>query len=407
MKKIIVAIILVLFGAYFLSGNKIGKQRTLVEQLAGMSATERADFKAQELVRLNPIGQYERNGYQIEILSVTKRPINNVLQVVVKASKDGNKIGFSRAGTVELERFNIYNPPILVDDPNGTIGQVIGDEKTGTHIRKLKEDPVEALKQVVAETILEVGHNVPGRVIDGREGSTFSIFYAAAGVGAGSVDCRIEIIDGGGQAWSTIVTGAGTSVSNTSTNGGLYSEDNGTAWVENMRTFEDEAIAATIGTDTIVAATSSVTDADTFNDNTTHNFARVLAVGGAIQDAEQDECIASDYEDQNQTALASDTVIDLGSRTANVRIYLPHNAAGLAELASAVSGSRPARFVHEFDKDQSNTAPTLATAASYWYHIHADTAGTASDPKITIEHTAAAATPVSASARVIILEADE
>ena len=224
----------------------------------------------------------------------------------------------------------------------------------------------------------------------GTIGSTFSIFYPAAGVDAGSVDCRLERT-GVAEAWGDIrAAGGGQGASDTSTNGGLYANDNGSSWTELMRSFHDFAIAATIGTDTIISATSSTYDAGTFNDNATHNFGKVVAVGGALDDAEQDNCgTGNDYGTQTGTALASDTVTDLGARTASVYLHLQLNAAGLSELTSAISGSRPARLVYLFNKDQSNTAPSLGTGDSYWYHFHADQAG-ATDPKLTIEHEAAA-----------------
>src|SRR3990167_1069334 len=46
-------------------------------------------------------------------------------------AKRGTELrGFGADGSVEIERFRIYNPPILVDDPNGTIIREWTDEIT-------------------------------------------------------------------------------------------------------------------------------------------------------------------------------------------------------------------------------------------------------------------------------------
>lgn len=46
----------------------------------------------------------------------------------------------------------IVNPPLLVEDENGTIEQVVGEDELGNPIvRKYREDPVEAMVQVLTD----------------------------------------------------------------------------------------------------------------------------------------------------------------------------------------------------------------------------------------------------------------
>ena len=77
----------------------------------------------------------------IEILEV--KVIEEGIEVLARAwGIDGDVIGFGKDGSVEIERFKIYNPPILVEDPiNGSIirENINSITKEVTH-RKLRED---------------------------------------------------------------------------------------------------------------------------------------------------------------------------------------------------------------------------------------------------------------------------
>src|SRR3989344_2016473 len=54
-------------------------------------------------------------GVTREIQSVQK--IEGGIEILARAWKDGKQLGFGKDGSVEIERFKIFNPPILVDDP--------------------------------------------------------------------------------------------------------------------------------------------------------------------------------------------------------------------------------------------------------------------------------------------------
>ena len=130
--------------------------------LEGKSASERANIKAAEIAKIGPIPRTEQGNYDIEIVSIDA--IDGGVQVFARAWDEKGQIGFGKDGSVEIERFRIYNPPILVDDPNGPIIREWQEKdlETGemvTKQRTLREDPREAVLQVI-EHNLSVMKNV-------------------------------------------------------------------------------------------------------------------------------------------------------------------------------------------------------------------------------------------------------
>ena len=163
--------------------------------------------KINELVSLK---KTQRNNYDIEIVSINK--IKNGVEVFVRAwvaqgkttvaykndtkpeildnglingddpniafiIHSGEQIGFGKVGTVDIERFIIINPPILVPDDNGDIIQIWIDENKIKHTRKLREDTKEAILQII-EQALDVKKEKfdDSKIVKGKIGNTTSIF---------------------------------------------------------------------------------------------------------------------------------------------------------------------------------------------------------------------------------------
>lgn len=112
-------------------------------QLVGLTSDERATLKA-KWFSLLPTRVFTRGLYTVTLsnFSVTGK----VFSVFVVVTKSGTE--------VLRDTFRYVNPPILV--PDGTFQQVIrndwGVERT-VMIPNMKEDLVEALKQMVMQTI--------------------------------------------------------------------------------------------------------------------------------------------------------------------------------------------------------------------------------------------------------------
>ena len=171
----------------------------LIEQiLKNTVIKERADIKAQEISSLKHSGIFEniQYGLIIEIIGEVKK-INvngqSGVEIFARAWKNRKLLGLGIGSSVEIERFRIFNPPILVPDPNGTIIRESTDRVTGEIIqRKLREDPVEAIRQSLAHTIKVTGKE-DSEIVMGKIGNTTSTFYPDAGKpGTTSVDGEID-----------------------------------------------------------------------------------------------------------------------------------------------------------------------------------------------------------------------
>ena len=182
-----------------------------------MSANERSNFKAQEIIKKAPMGEYtdEKFNLRIEILNVQK--IDKGIEVLARAWRDGRPLGFGPDGSVEIERFKIYNPPVLIDDPNGTIIREYVNTLTGeVEQRKLREDPAEAVRQVIAHNIAVIGKN-GSNIVKGKVGHTTSTFYPDSDPESTTVDGTVYRRNVT-ESWATIHDNAnGTNADDAST----------------------------------------------------------------------------------------------------------------------------------------------------------------------------------------------
>lgn len=126
-----------------------------------LSTEERANIKSTEIAKLNFVGEYTDLIYKmkVEIQSLKKIEMSGQygVEIMVRARQDDKQLGFGD-GSEELGRFRIFNPPVLVDDPNGDIVKewMQKDEATGEMVlkqRKLREDPAEAIRQSLTYAI--------------------------------------------------------------------------------------------------------------------------------------------------------------------------------------------------------------------------------------------------------------
>jgi hypothetical protein len=145
--------------------------------LENKTLQEKANIKGQEIAKLQSVSRVARSKYDIELVSI--EPIEGGVQAFARVwKKNGSQVGFGVDGTVDMERFRIFNPPILVPDPKGAVLQTWTEQDGSKHSRTLREDPKEALLQVI-EQDLAVVKNIhgPENIIDGKVGRTTNTFY--------------------------------------------------------------------------------------------------------------------------------------------------------------------------------------------------------------------------------------
>lgn len=153
----------------------------ILDLLQNKNRTEKANIKATEIAKCNfGIEKYKdkRTGIELEIFSVQK--IDGGIQVLARAWKNGKQLGFGDDGSVDIERFKIFNPPILVPDDNGDIIKDSTNPKDGKFYRiRYREDLVLATQETLAHTALVIGKENT-KIETGKIGNTTSTFYPDA-----------------------------------------------------------------------------------------------------------------------------------------------------------------------------------------------------------------------------------
>ncbi len=372
--RYLISLILIVFIATPVYGQLTA---TVGEQLVGKSTRERADFKAQEIVKVASQETITtKDGYQIEIQNIEK--IEGGLQVFVRAWKDGQPVGFGSDGTVEIERIRIYNPPILV--PDGTY--IYDDPVFGISYPRTvwKEDPQEALRIEIADTVRRIGKSGQ-RIESGKIGRTTSTFRSVAGA--------VHPVDGfvtsnTNATWSTVRdASAGVPTNNSDTQGSPYSRKTSGGLFQIQRTFHVFDTSAIPDTDVISAATSSLyAEAKNVDDNDGNDYLNVyqatLATSSSITEFDYDRCGA--------TAGASN--IDISSTiTTSAFNDFPMNATGLSWVNSATNTELCFREGHDVANDP-------ISANNQWNYVITSSAdnggaGTTQDPKLVVEHASA------------------
>jgi len=124
---------------------------TIREQLKNKTSQESATIKGEEIAKIDTIQKsdvtFSQSSLKIEVMRMKKR--ERGVEVFARAwDSNGNPIGFGKDGTVEIERFIIINPPILIDVKEGDHDVVREwlDEETGKRQKRfLKEDARQAI----------------------------------------------------------------------------------------------------------------------------------------------------------------------------------------------------------------------------------------------------------------------
>lgn len=357
------------------------------KQLKTKPAKERANLKGQAIANAVSKGKVSRSEYEIEIVDI--EPIEGGVQVFARAWKNGKQIGFGKDGTVDIERFRVFNPPVLVPDPQGDIVRELIDGITKVkQTQKLREDPQEALIQVI-EHNLSVMKNIHSdeAIVEGKRGNTTSTFYPNAGTATAPVDGNINR-EGVDETFSTIRGATGNVVNMTDTESSLgffrasattdqfqrldkwlfgFDIDIGTDAVDSaVLSFFGTATDSGLGGGMVV----EVTTATPANNDTTTTF------------------VNGDYEVANYGSTKLATGIAQSSWNTTAYNDFTLNASGEAYVANGIKyfGMRS-----NWDVDNSFTGTWVSNEFTRARARMADQTGTTNDPKLVVEHSVAAA----------------
>lgn len=370
------------------------KARNPDNSLRVLNAQEKASIKSCEITKRGTefAGIYNsaQYGTKIEIIGDVKNiEINGQhgIELFAKAWRGTQQLGFGADGSVEIERFRIFNPPILVDDPNGTIIREWTDSFTGQfYQRKLREDPLEAIKQVIAHNVKIVGKD-NNKIVVGKIGNTTSTFYPDADPETTSFDGNVNQAygAGAGQTWATIhdlTVGSISGEAGTTVDVRIRADTGTNNWRDIQRGIVLFDTSTLPDTDTINSATMSVYGQNIIN-TLSGTGLNIYSSTPASNTAIANE----DYDQLGTTAFSSAISTGAISTTAYNDFVL--NASGLAGISkTSVSkfGARESSF------DAPNSSPTWGSGLDFLVQFYsADQAGTTSDPKLVVVHSGAAA----------------
>lgn len=355
----------------------------IADLIKDKSKEEKAQIKAKEIAKVRSVPKTKRSKYDIEITDINV--IDGGIEVFARAWEQGKQIGFGKDGSVDIERFIIKNPPILIDDPAGDIKRPYKDIYGNNKELSYREDPLGALLNCLEHTISVKKEKFgPENIIQNKVGSTTSTFYPDADPESTSVDGDVfhSLGVGSGVSWASLVGAAGNGSSDSATAGNVFiRSDTGSGnWRQMFRFVTLFDTSSIPDTDTISSATISywgnVVDADTFS--LTLNVSE-------IGPASNTSLTSSDYATISSTKLA--TGVGWGSLTAGAYNDLSFNASGIA----AISKTGVSKFVARNENDIDVSSPTWTSSAAQNFEVRtADTTGTTNDPKLVVEHGSAA-----------------
>lgn len=347
--------------------------------LSKLTKEERGKARAETCFASLKVEKVKRS-YEIDIVDFKQD--KNLVEVYARVFKDRKQIGFGKEGEVDVEKFRIFNPPLLVEDP---LGDIIFDNIGKDGVKKgelrFREDPKEALLQSIEETLKVKKEKFDDkRIIKGKIGNTTSTFYADAGD---------AVVRHANASWATLrAASAGTSVATTTpTYVGWEKEGANYNGYQPFHMFDTSAISAS---DTISSATFSIY----LNGDNVVADSQQLSIGNSTQ-ATWNSIGTGDF-DQRGGSTEGMTRISCPTGATTGYLDFPLNATGLTFIArsgetipGSASASGKTQLAIRWSSDLDNSTPTNRT---YMQIRMENTAGTSSDPKLVVEHASAANT---------------
>ncbi len=394
--------------------KKVGAVTSLEQSLKGKTQAEKRRLKGQEIAKIKSVARqnvkFSNADYDIEI--VDTKPFDKGVIIFARAwYPSGEQIGFGEDGTVDIERFIIVNPPVLVDDKNGDIVRTWQEEDidTGeliTKTRTLREDPKQATLESLAHTIKVKQERFDSKkIVRGKIGRTTTTVYPDADPESTTVDGnRVKYDDTSWDNAHDALSASDSGNDNGANNGDGLRVTNRSAspiWIigRTMAYFDTSSIGAT---DTINSATASLYVTSTSNgDNDGDDFVSVVQTQGnnivsdtAVNDGDFDQ-VGDAIDDPTEGHDAGQRK-DITSMSTSAYTDWTLNATGLGWIARS-GEQKPAGATagitylgyREGHDILDNSVAALATNSVVV--SMADETGTTQDPKLVIESTAGAA----------------
>lgn len=359
------------------------------DNILAVSPHDRAQWKCDHYWRQvnKPIAR-QKIGSRLDVEIVQMRRTRNGIVAFARAWRNGKQLGFGADGSVDIERFRIINPPLLIDDPTGDIIVPVVDDETGlqTGTRILRYAPKQALLSTLKDTIKTVAKH-GNAIVPDRVGNTTTTVYSHTADGS----VRASVSE---QTWASIIAHAGSNVTDDASASGYFLRfrsgtvtDRYDLLYRGVLPFDTSAI----GTDTVSSATLSVYVQSTGNNLSGESSANSAMVVTDCSPADPTSLVAGDFDSGGSTEFGR-TGNQAGlSEVAYTDIAL--NASGRSAINGSGYTSLMGRYGWDFDELEpgSNGITWSATNQMRVNIYYADNAGTTNDPKLVIEHAAATA----------------
>jgi hypothetical protein len=353
-------------------------------QTRDMTAADRAKIKGCEIAKAVSGSTHAQGDLILEITDTL--PIESGVEVFARAWNDKGQIGFGRDGSVDIERFVIINPPILVPDEKGEVvieQPAIPEFDLPAQTFRYREDPAEAVAQVVASNIRGMVNKQNGSKIEpGKRGRTTTTVYAGANDGY-AFDVE--------TTWAAVRSAGGQGSSYTATILAIQStRETATEWIiyRSPTPFD----------------TSSIPDADTidsavfyFTPNTI-GFSGVDESYAAIDKVTTITPATGDYAVSNWAGVDQATRRIFSDLVVNTESSMALNATGLGNI----NKTGTTNFGMRTNLDMDNTTP-VSTSVERLFPYASEETGTTRDPRLVIEHTTGGGPPPS-TRRIIQLD---
>jgi hypothetical protein len=336
------------------------------------TSREKSDIKSTEILKQDFVGNHIDTKYNLTMQIQSIEKIEGGIQIFARGYKNGQQLGFGAKGTTDLERFRIYNPPIMVWDASGNITREFTNKEGQLKQIKLREDPKQAILDVLA-LVMKITGRTDTIIVPGSVGNTTSTFFPEAG-NPGSVTADGTMYNGT-DSWANNRAGAGSGVFGTSAaETATGSSGDGGSYMYRARFgFDTSAIP---DTDTISSATFTVT--------TNGGSTGTMQQQGLIQatPSADNTIAAGDYDQPTANGFTEGASRITPDDTAGTANNWTLNATGQGFITKTGVTNLGLRYAG--DLDNASTGSNNYQFLIRW----ADTAGTASDPLLTVIHAA-------------------
>jgi len=319
-------------------------------------------------------------GYSIEVGQVYSTENGENVYAFVKASLDGEPVGFGYDGTVETERIRVMNAPRYVWD--GTCTETMVDKPGGklgfSCLRNYVEDPDEALRTVLKNAVPQIAKD-GSAIEEGKIGNTTTIVFAD------EADALVRVE--GDASWATAYGQSTADAVHNNSSGYFVVGDAGSTY---------ELFIPFFMFDTSVVPSSDTISSASFTFTLRGDNSGTASNQWVLTQSEQatwNSIVASDFPLRGMAgSQASDPIDRIVASSASGPQTIDLNATGISLIArsgetipASASASGKTQFALTATADTTNTAPTTYDYNEIYF---ATNAGTTDDPFLTIEHAA-------------------